>query len=68
MGRSKSDSPNHFTAKKLANNQYEHTCQNCVNCIKAQGAVRILKTASMPATKATEHLAICEGLSDGERR
>ena len=30
--------------------------------------MRILKTASMPATKATEHMAICEGLSDGERR
>jgi len=53
--------------KKLASNQYEHTFQNCVNCIKVKGAVRILKTASIPATKATEHLAICEGPSDGEQ-
>jgi len=68
MGRLKNNSPNHVTTKKLADNQYEHTCHHCVNCIKMQGAVRILKTVSMPATTATEHLAICEGLSDGEQR
>jgi len=38
--------------------QYEHTCQHRVNCIKAQGAMRIFKIAAMPATKATEHPAI----------
>ena len=36
MGRSKSDSPNHFTTKKLADNQYEYTCQYCVNYIKVR--------------------------------
>jgi len=68
MGRLKHNSPNHFTTKKLADNQYEHTWQHCVNCIKVQGAVRILKTASIPAAKTTEHLTIREGLRDGEQR
>jgi len=68
MGRLKHNSPNHFTTKKLADNQYEHTWQHCVNCIKVQGAVRILKTASIPAAKTTEHLTIREGLRDDEQR
>ena len=68
MGRSKSDSPNHFTTEKLADNHNERTCHHCVNCIKAQSAVRILKTTSMSVLKVGEHLPICEGLSDGERR
>ena len=68
MGRPKSESPNHFKTKKVGDKQYEHTCKHCVHCNKTLGAVRIVATAQIPSTKATEHLAICEGLSEGERR
>ena len=35
---------------------------------QAQGAVRVVAAQRVPSTKATEHLAICEGLSVVEQR
>eukprot|EP00277_Geminigera_cryophila_P044278 CAMPEP_0173073304 /NCGR_PEP_ID=MMETSP1102-20130122/10327_1 /TAXON_ID=49646 /ORGANISM="Geminigera sp., Strain Caron Lab Isolate" /LENGTH=115 /DNA_ID=CAMNT_0013942127 /DNA_START=321 /DNA_END=665 /DNA_ORIENTATION=- len=72
-GRTQSESPNHFTTESLpgADTKFRHTCKRCAQLgpgRQAQGAVRVVAAQRVPSTKATEHLAICEGLSVVEQR
>ena len=64
---------NHFTTESLpgAEKKSRHTCKHCAQLgpgRQAQGAVRVVAAQRVPSTKATEHLAICEGLSVVEQR
>ena len=72
-GRTQSESPNHFTTESLpgADKKSRHTCKHCAQLgpgRQAQGAVRVVAAQQVPSTNATEHLAICEGLSVVEQR
>jgi len=72
-GRKQRESPNHFTTESLPgkDKKFRHTCKHCAQLGpggQAQGAVRVVAAQRVPSTKATEHLAICEGLSGVEQR
>ena len=72
-GRTQSESPNHFTTESLpgADNKNRQTCKHCAQLgpgRQAQGTARVVAAQWVPSTKATEHLTICEGLSDVEQR
>ena len=72
-GRTQSESPNHFMTESLpgADKKSRHTCKHCAQLgpgRQTQGAERVVVSQRVLSTKATEHLAICEGLSVVEQR
>jgi len=54
-----------------ADKKSRHTCKHCAQLgpgRQTQGAERVVVSQRVLSTKATEHLAICEGLSVVEQR